>query len=184
MDFTTAIDVLSERIEEENIVMNIPEFKLSELLLKKLATNDYICKFQTYNYQITSNCGERAQISIYNIDECEGYELLSRVYKVFKDDGSLRYSRIVDTLFCSDEEMEKEEEYKYALCFFSRKPVENCSVCMEPNMVLTSCNHNLCRYCAKKLGKKFKCPVCRVKLTCCVFNDDEFDTDMEEDEDL
>lgn len=184
MNLDTAVEIFTERLDEEHISLNIDEFRLTDIVIKKLSDADYNCRIETYNYH-TPGCGESNRVVLFYVEDCDPIDLLHDVYEIFNTDGKLKYSRITDNVYTSDEELKKEEDYKLAEYFFMRKVVENCSVCMEPNTVKTSCNHNLCRYCAKLLGNKFRCPVCRGKLSkCACAGGGEFDADMEEDEDL
>ena len=65
--------------------------------------------------------------------------------------------------------------------FIKHDIIEECSVCMEKNTVLTKCGHNLCRICLCKMRGKCGqhrtcCPLCR-KCLCslCQYEDDDDD---------
>lgn len=184
MDLPTTIETFKERLKEEHIHFKIPDFKEGILYIRNPANDTYILGIETYNYQ-DRFCERDDSTNIYRVYSENLEACLDR--NIFRDNGRLRYSRITDTVHLTDEDLHKKERYKLAEYFFMKKSVENCCACMEPNTVLTLCGHNLCRYCAKGLGRKFKCPICRRKLngcTCDVNNEDHEDYDMEEDEDL
>lgn len=79
------------------------------------------------------------------------------------------YSKIVDKLIIKDERDDIENEI-IAKMFLKHTEINDCSVCTEPNNVLTKCNHNLCRLCFQKIKKLISCPlcpICRACLECC-----------------
>lgn len=84
-----------------------------------------------------------------------------------------KYSKLLDKILPKNNIVEKENIHT-SLMFINHKEIENCSVCMEENKVLTPCCHNLCRECFYKISKKTDhplCPLCRECITC--YNEDE-----------
>jgi hypothetical protein len=84
------------------------------------------------------------------------------------------YSKIRDNLILK-ECFEKEEKLAMAKIFIKHDIIEDCSVCMEKNTVLTRCKHNLCRVCYSKMVKlnpHINCPLCR-KCLCPHCNDED-----------
>ena len=90
------------------------------------------------------------------------------------------YSRIIYSLL-SKESIDKEEKLALAKMFIKHDIIEDCSVCMEKNTVLTKCKHNLCRICCFKIIKDSKtqhapCPICRncINIECCYERDENY----------
>ena len=96
------------------------------------------------------------------------------------------YSRIIDSLL-PKESFDKEEKKAIAKMFIKHDIIEDCSVCMEKNTVLTRCKHNLCRICLFKITKDNKsqhapCPICRncINIECCYDDENSYPHSDEE----
>ena len=90
---------------------------------------------------------------------------LKNIYNLNKD---YVYSKITDNLVFISEKDEIEDEI-FAKMFLKHSEINECSVCMEKNVVITQCGHNLCRICfdkIKKIDTCTTCPICRSCLNC------------------
>ena len=97
-------------------------------------------------------------------------QLLLFIYNLKYD---YMYSKITDNIE-SKETIKSREQIKLSKMLLTHDILENCCVCIEPNIVLTSCNHNLCRECYKHITKNKKhpaCPICRMCLFCEEYED-------------
>ena len=66
-------------------------------------------------------------------------------------------------------EKDEIEDEIFAKMFLKHSEINECSVCMEKNVVITQCGHNLCRICfdkIKKIDTCTTCPICRSCLNC------------------
>ena len=106
---------------------------------------------------------------IYNIDPDEIEKTMKDIFLfVYNLKYDYMYSKIIDHIE-SKETIKTKEQIHLSKMLITHNILENCSVCMEPNTVLTTCNHNLCRECHIKITKNKKhpvCPMCRMCLFC------------------
>lgn len=81
--------------------------------------------------------------------------------ETFKVLDKLKFSNFFGLYLPVDEAKMILERYKEYLKY------ENCPVCMEETMSMTSCNHFLCVDCEQKIiEKEMPCPICRACLCC------------------
>lgn len=102
-------------------------------------------------------------------------KLLDLIKFLFDFRKNYSYSKILDKII-PNETFEFEEKKKTAIINFTTlKPVDKCCVCLEYNIVLTPCKHNLCRVCYYNIKIQFDdidddikgyklCPLCRGKI--------------------
>lgn len=61
---------------------------------------------------------------------------------------------------------------------------QDCSVCLDKTVVMTTCEHCICRQCAHQIKKPKKCPLCRNSLRIrFTYDNDETSDDEDEEED-
>ena len=75
----------------------------------------------------------------------------------------LYYCKMNDTLYKNKEEHEQRSKVDYA-CLLLTNLVEECCVCNEHNNVKTTCSHNICRICFRKLERKMYCLTCEANI--------------------
>lgn len=128
-----------------------------------IQVNNYSCKIKP------------TKVMIYrNFDTIESS--LTYLNNIFREDGSIKYSKVVDEIFESDEKLKYEEQVNVAKRTIINN-VSECCVCGDINDVLTKCNHNLCRYCFSKMYrlerccsehsdyvKRILCPICKREI--------------------
>jgi hypothetical protein len=97
------------------------------------------------------------------------------LHDIFREDGTLKYSKIADEIFENDEKMKTSEQLTISKQMII-KSIDECCVCGDINSVYTKCNHNLCRYCFSKMfqlescceeheyEKKILCPICKREI--------------------
>ena len=87
------------------------------------------------------------------------------LHNSIRNDGSLRYSKITDGIYENDQDMKTAETIQLAKWFLIKYKPE-CTVCYNVNIVMTTCNHNVCRFCFSKMLKinSYLCPICRFSL--------------------
>jgi hypothetical protein len=107
---------------------------------------------QVRNYSCKKNTSKIIVNKIFDSIE----DALNYLHNIFREDGSLKYSKIVDQLFESEEEMKYEEKIFVAKQVIVKRESE-CCVCGDINSVFTKCEHNLCRYCFSKMYQVNKC---------------------------
>jgi hypothetical protein len=111
-------------------------------------------------------------------------ETLTFLHNFFNTDGSIKYSKITDQIYNSDDELIYNNNLEIAKQTLINK-VSECCVCNENNNVLTKCGHNLCRFCFSKMykiekccrdnnhciniEKKILCPVCKRDIYSCYY---------------
>jgi hypothetical protein len=92
-------------------------------------------------------------------------KFFDELHSIFKEDGSIRYSKVEDHCFTTDEEQIKKETLTEVKYFLTKTDIPKCCVCMEPNTVrIDGCFHNLCRLCFNEMCKTtsaVSCPLCR-----------------------
>jgi len=90
--------------------------------------------------------------------------LLNKIYNL---KNIFCYSKILDSLI-SKEKIEYQEKLYLAKNFISHNYIDTCCVCLEQNIILTPCDHNLCKVCYFEINKELhaKCPMCRMCLSC------------------
>jgi hypothetical protein len=172
------INVLINELEETNeLLIELPELNMRI----NIDNEDDIIKLNiytdNYNFHNTSDCSPnytKIEESFYrkgNLFECLNY-----LNHLFKDDGTIRYSRLTDKVYDTEESLKGSEILEKAkLTITKQKEIFLCSVCKELNRVFTSCGHNLCRYCYLKIYKNTNCcedhcthvlcPICREKIS-------------------
>lgn len=78
------------------------------------------------------------------------------------------YSKIIDEIISNDLKKDGERRRMARLKLIENKPLENCCVCFECNIINTKCNHNVCRKCTISIIKRHLdnacCPLCRELL--------------------
>lgn len=84
--------------------------------------------------------------------------------------NNYKYSKIIDTVVKNSEFVKREKKCMLLNKLCKNEEVENCCVCLEPNLLKTPCNHNLCRVCFDNIKYLYdddigdevkKCPMCR-----------------------
>jgi len=188
MELEKSVNILKNRIlkmYEETILIDentYIEYNFLEYEFSYDNTNvlkfDIFCKFFTdrfilnainYNYAEDENYNHLLHISFLDINEENMdeklIEFLKVIYNLNKD---YTYSKITDNLILITEKNDIENEI-FAKMFLKHTEINDCSVCMEKNTVLTNCGHNLCRLCYEKIKKPScctLCPICRNCLNC------------------
>jgi hypothetical protein len=170
------IDIIVSELEDNAdgfMGLTLPELNMNI----SVQNGSHFVKLEIFvhNYSINNNsdCTEiccKIEETIYGKGEIP--KVLKYLNTLFRDDGSLRYSKLTDKVYNDEDEMkhfEKIEKAKLAIT----KQTENfsCCVCKEPNKIFTVCSHNLCRYCFTKIYMSTKCcedhcsdipcPICR-----------------------
>ena len=87
--------------------------------------------------------------------------------------NNYKYSKIIDTIVKNNEFVKKEKRFMLLNKLCKNEEIENCCVCLEPNLLKTTCNHNLCRVCYSNIKYLYddeigdevkKCPMCREQI--------------------
>jgi len=97
------------------------------------------------------------------------------VLDVYNLKNNYSYSKILDNVEPKND-VKLKEQIHLSRMILSHNVLDNCCVCLEPNIVLTLCNHNLCRECHQKITNNKKhpvCPICRMCLNCEDYEDYE-----------
>jgi hypothetical protein len=168
------IDALVSDIENNDFELNLRELNLSVDIINRERFIEF--KISVYNYSIdqTSDCASFTKnIDEHNFKKGEINKCLEYLYKLFNDDGSLRYSKITDKVYDDKDHMIFVERLETAkLLITKQKDNYSCCICKEINKVFTHCGHNLCRYCYTKMNSicceencsNILCPICRENI--------------------
>lgn len=138
---------------------------------------DIFCKFfndrfvmnaVNYEYSSSADFNILLHISFLDIDTDIEEKLEIFLKNIYNLNKNYVYSKITDNLVSISEKNDIENEI-FAKMFLKHTEINDCSVCMEKNVVITDCGHNLCRICFDKMKKKDSCtlcPICRKCLYC------------------
>ena len=104
-------------------------------------------------------------------DENKHDKIKEYIKFIYDIKNNYSYSKILDCLILKDKQ-DSEESIMIAKMFIAHNTITNCCVCMEKNIVMTKCMHNLCRTCDSEILKKaklyngpyVKCPMCRTEF--------------------
>jgi hypothetical protein len=151
MEINNAISSLSEDFQVNNqLEFNYYYDIICEIFVISQDNIHFI--LQVKNYSCKKNPNKIiVQKTFENIEVALKY-----IHNIFTCEGNLRYSRIVDEIFETEEEMKNGEKIMLAKNTLMNR-INECCVCSESNSILTSCGHNLCRYCFSKMYKLEKC---------------------------
>ena len=187
INFETASTILLEDImnkyedidwkEKCSFEYNTYCYKFNDEIIVDIHTRFYVDK-------IISRVSLNHEVLLSKIFQIESENVTEKIKEYIKYLYTLtynyNYSRILDSLVII-ESQEKEEKKAMAKIFIKHDTIENCSVCLEQNTVLTRCGHNLCRICLCKMYKNKKhvnCPLCRKCL--CPACEEEEDNDEDD----
>jgi hypothetical protein len=169
--------LINELEDNKELCINLPELNL-RINIDNEEDNVILQMYtENYNISIISDCSpiymkiEESRFKKGMLKDCLNY-----LNSLFREDGTLRYSKLTDKVYKNEILFTYYEKLEIAKLTITKQK-ENCicSVCKEFNTVLTSCQHNLCRYCYVKISKTntccedncspILCPICRESIS-------------------
>ena len=169
LDKKSTKKVINEKVITQQL--NIEKFKFYDLNLSLtiIHSDIVVILFFIYDYSEDLSITDSSKTLIFR-QEFKNYNSKEITKFLFEFRKKYRYSKILDTIEKKEFIEIKEKENIAITRFFEEKEIDECCVCYEKNNVLTSCNHNLCRYCFENLNcnidydemiKLKECPCCR-----------------------
>jgi hypothetical protein len=170
-------DILINELEDnKTLYFEIPELNLTINIENKSDSIYLSISTENYSMALLSACTPiYHEIVNSKYKKGELKMCLQYLSNLFREDGSIKYSKLTDTLFQDDDILDHFNKIEIAkLTITKQKDNFTCSVCKDLNKIFTGCGHNLCRYCYIKMFKNNKCcennctpvlcPICRKSL--------------------
>ena len=188
INFEIASEIILEDIHHKYVDVDWKEKCSFEYNTYSYKFNDEMIVYintRIYEEKILSRVILNQEVLLSRVFQIEGENIFEKIKEyinfIYNLTYNYNYSRILDSLIIK-EFQQKEEKKAIAKIFIKHDTIENCSVCMEQNTVLTRCGHNLCRICLSKMymnKRHVSCPLCR-KCLCPACEEEDMDDEDDE----